>query len=813
MRNIIIRRGIIMSKHIRLGKLVSIIACTAMLLTLLPAAMVQAADLNALTIESITNHQPENMITKDLTLAEGYEWTAEPGGIVDTATGVITRDAFTDKTVTLTAATGESSKSFTLVVKSKKTKVMVSDNFAYDYAETDNAMAQDNFVFKTEQTNIPHVIATDENGNRYLTLDWTDTTGKTGSKPVYLKNDINVTSGEVYITFKYKYSAAGGSPLANIQVKAGDTYCQSASLSKYGNQAVFGFRSPRWYDSGFTYSGYNADGTDLWKTAKVKYDISTGNVAIGDDDHAFTEGKNVSAANAAVSGFCILPGSLRDNCGKLLVDDFVIYTESIDNLTDEDKKAVIDSALNIENITTQVTGALTTNYTPDYLTLSSGGGLVNWTSSDPSIISVEGEKGVIKKFGGEVSKPVILSAAYEGGVRRYNFAVAPTKWTTTVIGTSGKLAEDFERGTDGQQITVENAASHTARTGWGKLNDGLVPTFTYLYDENKGMVGSLTGNDGEETSLSLLAGVSGAAQRFVTGFDVKVEKGSFEFEMNSVLPYEKIVLTNNKIDVYTDGGIVKSFNIEPDANGWVRVDIDSNWAARAQNVYINGQALSDMPMKNMLYTTMNTSDIGAALRWIDIKLGSGAKALIDNIAVTRYVSINTALADAGVKAAQLFYLDKEISAKTLETYGPSEHNGGVYDISENFENQHGSSKRATLTWSGDAVNGNIFTPTAIGEYTLTVTATSTGNGWGDDTKTGTFTIKAAPTVINTSNGKISVTGVTNGGMLLIAQYDETGKFINATVYNDSFTDIQAPSGNCRYFFFEKETLKPLALSK
>ena len=494
-----------------------------------------------------------------------------------------------------------------------------------------------------------------------------------------------------------------------------------------------------------------------------------------------------------------------------LLPTYAVYAEDDDSIA---------SALKVENITSQVTGALSARHGD--LTLSSCGGKITWTSSDNTLLAVEGEKGVIKTYGINVSKPVILTATYEGGSRKYNFAVAPNKWTLTTIGASGKLAEDFESGENGQTITVDAAADHKVRSGWGKLgSDSLaIPDFKYSYDESKGMVGALTGVDDAESSLSLLAGAQDAAQRFATGFDVKLLKGKLEFEMNGVLPYERLVLEDNRIDVYTEETKKESFEITPGDDGWIRVDVDTNWAARSQNIYVNGQALSDMPMKNMMYTTMNKSSIGAALRYIDIKLGSGASALIDNIAVTKFQSTNMAMADAGIKAAQLFYADKEITGKTFETYGPTEHNGGIYDIEDSFENQDGTKDsrtgvRATLTWSGDCVGeNNVFAPTAPGVYNLTITSYCYANtGYGAETKTGTVTIKAAPAVIKTADGKINVTGATEGGILVIAQYDENGSFKGAATVKDNFTDITIPSGICRYFFIKNGTLSPLAFSK
>ncbi|MBE7032763.1 MAG: hypothetical protein E7406_00860, partial [Ruminococcaceae bacterium] len=774
-----------------LKKLISLVVCFVFLMTLAPIAMAAGdeADIAELNIEDILNHQPANMVTEALSLSNSYTWTASPEGVVDTSTGAVTRHAIEDKTVTLTATKDGVSESFTVVVKSKTTKVIAADNFAYNYAEGTNAMAQEDFIFTTHSTtdSLVHPIETETDGNSYLKLDWTKTSADIASvnnyRTAYLRNaptEELAQANELYFSFKFKYINRVDNAIQNYKARLqmdtadGTTGTNMATLGN--NSGTFRIASVFEYDTGYAYSSHIGDATDNWELAVLKYDVANNTVSVSKDGVNFSNAVKLNTTfkneNHAVTNFRFTPPNSK-NQGQLLVDDFVIYTESFDNLTEDDIKDYIESETSLDSITSENAGAITGN-----LNLSDCNGMVEWTTSDANVIAADGTV----KRADNIFKSAVLTATYTAGeetvTKKYNFAVAPKNTAETNIA----LRDNFEAGVAGESITIRQAVSgenYTTFSGWGKRsNDTLpAPEIEYAFDENKGMVGKFSDTADEKTSkVSLFAGVEPTAQRFATGFDVKLDNGeSLTFEMLNAYVHHRFVITNNSITVSVDTE-EETFAIAPDANGWIRIDVDSNWVARSQNVYVNGVAVTALPLKNMIYTAANNTDatkptghLASALRWFDLTVSDGAEVLVDNIAVTLYSSGGIIRTDAAVKAAQLFYSGNEVEAKTLETQGPGPASNNV-DISGSFANQGGNNQRATLTWSGDAVENNVFNPTTLGNYTLNVTAKYSDG----TTATGTVTVKGAPVVMKVADGKVSAVGNTEGGTLYIAEYDANG---------------------------------------
>lgn len=820
-----------------LKNILYLLVCLALVMTLVPTAFADETSsetsAETLTIEDIAGHQPANMITEKLTLPTGYTWSASPAGVINTTTGAVTRKPVEDQEVTLTATkSGGTTKSFTFVVKSKKTKVLIAESFAYDYAEGTNATAQEDFIFKTAKTAVTHSVLKEGSGNSYFHADWTydasDTTAennndKKNSKKLSLRTlpeGINAAE-ELYISFKYKYVKNAGTlddAVAHMKLDTEsktDITAASFGFNKYsGNDNKYTFRyavKSISSSSGWYYKDYTADGKDDWKTAYYKYSLKDVSGAVSEDGVTYKDSVALisdTLTDKALTAFSFAPSASASNCGTVLLDDLIIYTESMDNLTTEEKQEYIDAELDVTDLTAESAGAVTQD-----LTLPSFDGLVTWESSDTDVISVQGEKGVIGTRDKAIFKTATLTATYGTKTRKFNFAVAPADTTTEILGSKFntiKLLEDFESVTDDMKVKIVEGNKVDTTTGWTAEKATVEDrNFGYFEDSEKGMVGQLDDLNG--ATVSLVPGKTAGSQfRHTTGFDFKFspanETDSFTFDMNGACPIGKIVVTKNKVrvyqDVYTNGGLYTDYTVSTE--GWIRVDIDTNMASRTQEIFINGVSLTGA-FKNGAYSQQYKSHaVSNSLRFLKFTAKGCTPVYIDNIAAVGHTNDDRSLADAGVKAAQVFYSDyisQPISqSKALEKTGPVLASAQLTD-STTFAATGG----ASLTWSGIGVTEYTFFPSAAGGCNLTVTAAS-----GEETATGSVSLNAAPVVLAEDSGKITVTKSDDtSGVLIVAEYDSNGRMTAATQYN-SFTDVAAPTAYKAFFVRSLQELIPLA---
>lgn len=780
-----------------LKKVLSLLVCLALFTTFVPVAMAEDVSVSTLTLEDITGHQPANMITEAIELPAGYTWTAEPAGVIDITTGAVTRKATKDVAVTLTAEAGGESKSFNLVVKSKMTNVLVGDSFAYDYAEDVNPIEQSDFIFTATKTAVKHPILTEADGNSYYEMDWTYAGSDVDSKNSKENRLRNVpvefkTADVLYVSYKYKYVGKSYGFL-RIFPAGVDTLATSIGY----NGASFRYSSFEPYTGpAKVYNSYAGNGTDVWQTAYLKYNVDTMSFSISDDGKTYLAEKTVRGdfsdkEDISLTNMSFKPASVGSDCGKLLIDDFVIYTESMDNLSDSDKEEYVDSELDFTDLTDEKASYISKN-----LTLPAFDGLVTWTSSDESVIEVKEETGVIGTRDDNLFKPVILTATYGSKTKKFNLALAPADTTTVIKANSEcELVEDFEGGTDGENIVLTQGTSVNTTKGWiaeTSVVEGR--NFEYEEDSEKGMVGKLTDSTG--TAVSLVPGnASGAQYRYTTGLDIKFapenNTDSFKFSIAGAIRHLEIIITKNNLRVYEDAYVYtnKYRDYAINTNDWIRIEIDTNMASRTQEVFVNGVSVTNGPIKNGTYTQQYKTNVtNNTLRFLHFAATGETSAYIDNIAVAGHTNTDRSLADAGVKGAQVFYENTLISAKTLEASGPKWVTNVLPD------NTTFANSGAALIWSGNSVSENKFIPTKPGEYTLTVTATS-----GSETATGTVSIKGAPVIIGEADGVFTLLGTKEGGKLIIAEYGGEGEMIGAKVY-DTFENISVPDGNYKAFF-------------
>lgn len=334
----------IRTKKSLLEKTTALLAISFVLLTGAAAlANAAKADIAALTLEDIVGHQPAYMITKDLTLPEGYTWTAEPTGIIGTdveGLGKIVRDPQEDKTVTITAQTaGGASKSFLLTVKSKKTNILASDTFAYPYADTVNALDKPDFIFDDMETNPDGIInpVIKENGNSYFKIDWTH--AEEGQQ-IYLPDAsveaINAAADIINVSFRFKWEpAAAGAVTPEFNLFMGDSSCKRYKKVRLMNVG-FDSAAKTIVTAGYDLA-YQSDSNENmeWNSVKLRITKSTGEIEMQFNGkwstadpgiiYHTTDKKNY-AANRLIS-FYFERGNSSRSAGTLLLDDFVVYSE------------------------------------------------------------------------------------------------------------------------------------------------------------------------------------------------------------------------------------------------------------------------------------------------------------------------------------------------------------------------------------------------------------------------------------------------------------------------------------------------------
>ncbi|MGN1059279.1 MAG: immunoglobulin-like domain-containing protein, partial [Clostridia bacterium] len=110
-------------------KLLSL-ALTTFLLLGLCVVGVFAADVTAITAESLAGHQAPNYIVSDLTLPEGITWSSDNPDVISND-GRVSRLLSDDAAVTLTGNDGVNEKSFSFTVKAMTTQVIDQENFYY----------------------------------------------------------------------------------------------------------------------------------------------------------------------------------------------------------------------------------------------------------------------------------------------------------------------------------------------------------------------------------------------------------------------------------------------------------------------------------------------------------------------------------------------------------------------------------------------------------------------------------------------------------------------------------------------------------
>lgn len=778
-----------------------------------------AAEINELTLEAVVGSQSPYAITEDLKLPADYTWTSDSdvisiasqsstddSGLTSYYLATVNRVFAADKNVSLTATDSSSStQSFDLTVKSKEIQVIASGTSAGGQADV--------FTHELDWGDTMRTIKTgsDNYYTNYQEYDYTNTNNLYDR--YYLTNEqcsLIKEASQVVMEFDFNYTCgATGSPV-RLQMNTGSKAVYLATWTNY-----YKLQAGTGNNVGFEAS--------TWQRCKIMLDVYAGKVTVSIGN--LTAQTTITdyldnVLKYPVTSLGFIKGASSNDCGKMLVDNFCIYANMPTALSSGEQKEYIEN-LRWNDFSTQTASALSAGE----LSLDSHMGLIDWsispcdfatlselsyTSSDETVSKTVGKKLVLEQPNGKLNSSVILTATHKDGEssgrKIFNLSVMPTGYQRDLDSYQSEpsLLADFEEGDVNISVPHENHTTlknNGSGSWWGSTN----PTsFSYAKDDNKGMVGSLSGAG--KHMWMVVNSTPSYNHNATLGMDIKFDAGSdsastFDVHLTGALDVAKISIGNNKLTVHTGKNGTKDFTIS--TTDWFRLEVDVNCASRTIDIYVDGNKLNSVPLTNDWYYAPSASTSANILRYIKFYPKNSASLLVDNIAVLTTTNEDATKAEGAVKAAQLYYSGKTIVGKTLENNGPiyQQYNS----VSTSFEMTGG----AAISWSGKDITANVFSPVSPSEYEFVITATS-----GSETCSGTVVLRGAPTIINVdAEGKVTLTGESNG-VMIVAKMDATeNRLVDVKVYTN-FDDISVDNtAKYKILFWENlETLVPLAFS-
>ncbi len=807
-----------------LKKLLSVTVAIAIVMTVCP---LWGYATDVLKAENFLGDQVSTAVTSDFIVPTGYTWTTSNDALtINQETGEVTVNKlpFEDRFVTLTA-NGE--KSFDLIVKSQTTKVEQYANYTNEESIW--------IPMKGSANNAS--IAVEDDGNYYLSLNYAGDAWSAYPMGVQL----NEMTGNFTVSFDFKLdwlseapegnttvtasgyekiaidfmtapNETGAAAQATADLKARALVIYKDEIAQIGKTAVTDietFDNAKWSNVTFEVNPL---------TTQVRILLPDGEWSSWYDMLSSAEKTNYLGGKLTHVGTSRTYG--KGYVGTLKVDNFSVSTQSVENMTSDEKIVYYNGIINLSDLTSETKGAITGN-----ITLNTYDGAVVWESSNPDVIDNEGN---VKQPERDILSAVKLSAKLaetDEVIKSFYLAVAPKNTTTNVaVDTTTKiLTDDFEKGTAGTIIT-DAQSSYSAANKWGYVDAPTAEmSFAYAMDETRGKVAELDYSGTDKARVSYFVGgyVKAINHRYSAGFDFKYipsEDASnifrFEFAGAGALNCLVFDYAQDKLYCYRQGTtIADTYKISSFAteDGWVRVDVDNNNVSRTQQVYINGVALTQHPSPNTLY---NTASDNFPMRSISFQLYGKGSVLIDNVAVVRHTDTDLTMADAAIEAVRMHYgyFDKQsyLQGETiLPSNGPSDRNNPS-DRSDTtvFPADVNGAK---LTWAGKGVTENegvyYFIPATPGAYELTVTATYNG-------KSLTEKINVIGQLVNITekDGVVSASGKVTEGRLIIAKYaDENMEKIEEVKLVEGTTYTVTESGTYKAFWINMSTLFPYAL--
>lgn len=771
-------------------KVLALVMMLTFALTLCPISGFAAGTVDGLIIDDVTGCQVATAITTDLSLPAGYTWSSSDDSIIAIgaeADGVIpatvTRKNGVDQPVTLTASDGATTKDFDLVVLAKETKVIAAGTSAGGQQDVLTKFTKEASNFIDENATQTLTIAQEANGNYYQNYNFRNTKGYDVNELTV--DEISLVNGaeSVVIEFDFNYNQTLSNPVDLILSMPTMKNVRLARWRGDVTRIYFGNESNGAYTS--YVSGWNHVKIELnMYTGAVAGTITNANGTVSKTSNCFnttyTAQNFFDDSAVGVRRVFLAKGSSSADCGVFALDNFAVYAKLPSELSAADQKEYIES-LNWSDYSNEDASSITTLSE----IFGTDGGFINWssdnsaitfadvkyTTTDESVSKIVGKTATVTRPDGKLNTNVVITATHKDGAeygeKKFNVSVLPNNYSTDFNSNSStvcQIVEDFENGTADENVAfaADEDFRGTGVSSWGSTNAGQ---FKYILDSDKGMVASLSGGD---KRMLIKSGASGNTFNSATvGMEIKFTSGETaasysRFRFYCAYPIADVYIKNGQIGIgLNNSSSPERVWYDVDTSDWMRIDIDTNFTSRTNDIYVNGVKLNSVPLTNWTYYA--TGNVENLVRTIRFDTNGTSEILLDNISVTCATNADKTKAEAAINAATVYFNEDTVtSALTLPVTGPKF--ASTVDFVNNGISMDGG---ATIAWTENGEAVTSLNPTSPMEHNYTLTATS-----GTETATGSVKIKGTPVIISVDEeGNVSLEGNTDGGTLIVATMD------------------------------------------
>lgn len=549
---------------------------------------------NDITAEILADGQIPDFITENLKLPANSEitWTSSNTEVIAND-GTVTRPTLEDAVVTMTAAGGSNTKSVQFTVKALAVSgVAMNESFIESYFDSAlSGTAHSSFT----QSSVATVTYGQGDGRYYLDYNTTSTSDSSKSTFKVLTSDFPVgSSGKYIFEFDACYQSTGHTMFSFL----GDDSIV-IRLNNTGGKLYVSNVSNEWYGSDSTAEGTAPTGS--WYHFKVEINTlaETPCATIWQGDTALvTDWALIEGASFDESiGFNLRARDVASGTThNLKLDNLVLYTESspdsaIKDLPNATKAEYFAKLITQSAITNGNHYALENNLTLDVsLTeydLAEMGVSVEWTSSNPSVIS---NSGVVTKT--DKNEYVVMTAAVTAGTG--DNAVTVTKsFAYTVPAADSSIYNSFSNNFDSD-------TTGTTPAGWTLVSNAATTVAEISGRSGKVLQADFTGSGHARKS----AGSGTLTNRYFVSADVCFMPDAVTTKMYFELMGAAAV-TRIGFDFQTGGISMSGDNtdrtymvpgVEAKVGEWYHIDIDFNAAKKNVMAYINGVAITAEPL-------------------------------------------------------------------------------------------------------------------------------------------------------------------------------------------------------------------------
>ena len=388
---------------------------------------------SSITAEAVTQNELSEFVTKDLILPTApagitVTWESSAPSAI-TNDGKVTRTDIEDKPVTLTATITDGTetikKEINLNVVPNSTNVFYQNNFHYPElvgTSTDVTSAigwRDDTASKVEKS-----IRTDENGNHYLYMDHASSNGYPQMGPNFSAKGSKITI-RMDITVD---ATKGTSKIIDLwlgMAKGSSVEYSKPRLSTNANNITS--------VAGMLNLNTPPERTELY----IELDMTNFTMrAKKGADGTWSASKAMPAANDTWTGelktILFRRGSGGSPAAEVEVDNMIIYEDRdrasyADSVDVSKTVAVLDQAKMTDENFGSISKDISLTYPELQAANAANGTTVTYESSNPDVIEIVGDKGVVKR--GYEAKDVTITATVSKG----SFTDSLTKYKFTVI--------------------------------------------------------------------------------------------------------------------------------------------------------------------------------------------------------------------------------------------------------------------------------------------------------------------------------------------------------------------------------------------